>query len=89
MDWTQTTGYLAGLLTTIAFIPQVVRAYRTRRCDDLSWGMLLIFTTGVVLWLLYGLFLRSAPIILANAVTLVLNLLLLAMKIHYGSGARP
>ncbi|HYX67812.1 MAG TPA: SemiSWEET transporter [Terriglobales bacterium] len=76
-------GFAAGSLTTFSFLPQVVKSYRTKRCDDLSSGMLLAFTGGVVLWLVYGLFLRSAPIISANAVTLALLAVILVMKLRY------
>lgn len=76
-------GFLAGTLTTLSFLPQVHKAWRTRRCDDLSMGMLLSFGGGVLLWMVYGLFLRAAPIIAANVVTLALILILIVLKAHY------
>lgn len=76
-------GFAAGTLTTLSFVPQVHKAWRTKRCSDLSWGMLLAFSSGVILWLIYGLLLRAAPIIAANAVTLVLLIALITMKIQY------
>ena len=76
-------GFAAGALTTISFVPQAVKSYRTKRCNDLSAGMLLAFASGVVLWLAYGFFLRSAPIISANAVTLALLAVIIGMKIRY------
>ena len=76
-------GFAAGALTTLSFVPQAVKSYRTKRCDDLSAGMLLAFTSGVVLWLTYGLIVRSAPIITANAVTLALLAGIIIMKIRY------
>lgn len=76
-------GFIAGALTTLSFVPQVHKAWRTRRCEDLSYGMLLTFGCGVVLWLIYGLLLRAAPIIVANAVTLTLIVVLLVMKSRY------
>jgi MtN3 and saliva related transmembrane protein len=78
-------GFAAGAMTTISFVPQVIKAWRTRRCEDLSWGMLLSFTAGVVLWLAYGLVQHEAPIIATNAVTLVLVLMLIAMKVRFAS----
>jgi MtN3 and saliva related transmembrane protein len=78
-------GFAAGAMTTISFVPQVIKAWRTRRCEDLSWGMLLSFTAGVVLWLAYGLAQHEAPIIATNAVTLVLVLMLIAMKVRFAS----
>jgi MtN3 and saliva related transmembrane protein len=76
-------GFIAGTLTTVSFVPQVLQTFRSKRCDDLSWGMLLAFSTGVCLWFVYGVFLRSAPIMLANLVTLVLLIWLVVMKIRY------
>lgn len=76
-------GFFAGTLTTLSFLPQVHKAWRTRRCDDLSMGMLLSFGGGVLLWMVYGLFLRAAPIIAANVVTLALILILIVLKARY------
>jgi len=81
-------GFIAGTLTTISFVPQVLKTSRSKRCDDLSWGMLLAFTTGVFLWFVYGVFLRSAPIMLANLVTLLLLGWLVMMKIRYRASTR-
>ena len=75
-------GFLAGTLTTFSFVPQVLKTFRSKRCHDLSWGMLPAFTSGVCLWFVYGIFLRSAPIILANLVTLLLLAWLLVMKVR-------
>lgn len=83
MDALTLLGFVAGTLTTLSFVPQVVKTARTRRCDDLSLGMLLAFGTGVALWLAYGIWLRALPIIVANAVTLVLIAAMLAMKLMY------
>lgn len=79
-------GFLAGTLTTLSFLPQVHKAWRTKHCDDLSSTMLLAFGLGVALWMVYGVVLRSMPIIAANAVTLALVLVLLALKAHYRRG---
>jgi MtN3 and saliva related transmembrane protein len=86
MQFTPVIGFVAGTLTTLSFLPQVHKAWRTQRCDDLSMGMLLSFASGVILWLVYGLFLRAEPIIAANAVTLVLVLTLIFLKARYRSG---
>jgi MtN3 and saliva related transmembrane protein len=76
-------GFAAGILTTVSFVPQVLHAWRSKRCDDLSWGMLFTFSAGVVLWLAYGMRLRAAPIIVANAVTLALLLTIMVLKARY------
>ena len=77
-------GALASTLTTLAFVPQVWRIWKTRSARDLSLPMYLIFTTGVVLWFLYGLLLGAVPIIVGNAVTLLLAGAVLAMKVKFG-----
>jgi MtN3 and saliva related transmembrane protein len=76
-------GFVAGTLTTLSFVPQVHKAWRSKRCDDLSWGMLLAFGAGISLWLIYGLLLRAAPIIAANATTLALIVALLWLKARF------
>jgi MtN3 and saliva related transmembrane protein len=77
----QLIGFVAGTLTALAFLPQVVQTCRTRSCGDLSIGMLLTQSGGVALWIVYGLKLGSLPVILANSVTLVLVLVLLGFKL--------
>jgi MtN3 and saliva related transmembrane protein len=77
-------GLIAGTLTTIAFVPQVWRVWKTRSTRDVSLGMYLVFTTGVAFWLAYGLMLGAWPIIVANVVTLALTGTVLALKLRYG-----
>ena len=76
-------GLVAGLLTTTAFIPQVWKIYRTKSGKDVSARMFTILSAGIVLWLIYGILMRSVPLILTNAVTLVLSLTIIALKIRY------
>lgn len=73
-------GYAAGTLTTLSFVPQVRKSLRSGSTGDLSGTMLVVFTSGVLFWLIYGLALGSLPIILTNSVTLGLNLVLLGLK---------
>ncbi len=75
-------GFIAATLTTIAFIPQVIKVWRTRSTRDVSIGMYALFTTGVASWFCYGLLIGSWPVIVANAITLVLAGLVLIMKIR-------
>jgi len=77
-------GALASALTTIAFVPQVWRVWKTRSTHDLSLPMYSIFTTGVALWLVYGVMIGSWPIIVGNAITVVLAGAVLAMKLKFG-----
>ena len=80
-DW---LGSFAGFCTTIAFLPQVLKVWKTRSARDVSLGMYAVFTIGVVCWLAYGWLLMVWPIIIANIVTLVLVALVIAMKLRWG-----
>ncbi len=83
MDYVQMIGVAAGALTTIAFLPQVIKTWRSRSAKGLSLGMFSIFCTGVSLWLVYGFLVGDLPIILANLVTLVLSITLLVFKFTF------
>jgi len=83
MDLVNLLGIAAGTLTTIAFVPQVIKTWRTRSGEDISTGMFLLFSSGVLLWLLYGVALKAAPIIIANSITLVLALTIIGLKLRY------
>ncbi len=76
-------GLAAATLTTVAFVPQVVRTWRTRSTHDISLPMFLVLAAGIVLWLIYGAMIRDLPLILANLVTLVLVLTILFFKLRY------
>jgi MtN3 and saliva related transmembrane protein len=82
MDLATAIGFTAGALTTIAFWPQLRRTWLTRSADDVSLAMLLTFTTGVFLWLVYGLLVHSWPIIVTNVVTFLLTAAILVLKIR-------
>ena len=82
-------GFAAGTLTTISFLPQVVKIWRTRSADDLSMGMFALFGSGVFLWLVYGLALGSLPVIVANAITFALALAIVALKVRYRAAVAP
>lgn len=84
MDGITVLGLAAGTLTTVAFLPQLVKTWKTKSAGDVSFGMLATFTTGVFLWLLYGISIDSLPVIAANAVTLLLAGLILVLKVKYG-----
>ena len=84
MDTTTLFGYAAAALTTVAFVPQVVRIWRSKNTRDISLGMYVIFTAGIALWLVYGILLGSMPIIIANCITIVLAGSVLVMKLRYG-----
>ena len=82
--WTHLVGLGAAFCTTIAFLPQVIRAWQTRSTKALSLSMFLIFTTGIFLWLVYGLILQDIPLIAANGTTFVLSGSILYFKLRHG-----
>jgi MtN3 and saliva related transmembrane protein len=79
----ETLGYFAGILTSIAFVPQVLQIYKTKSAKDVSLAMFLLFTTGVVLWLIYGIKSHAVPVIAANSITLLLSCVILFFKYRY------
>jgi MtN3 and saliva related transmembrane protein len=83
MNPTQLLGLAAGMLTTVAFLPQVIKTWKTRSAKDLSLGMFLFFCLGVVLWLAYGVLVRDIPVIAANFLTLMLASTLLFFKLRF------
>ncbi len=82
-NFTLAIGLAAGGLTTIAFLPQVIKCWRTRSTHDISLIMFLVLVTGVLLWLIYGLLTNDLPLIAANAVTLALAGAILIFKLRY------
>lgn len=81
-------GSIAACLTTASFVPQVWLSFKTRDVSGVSLGMYSVFTAGVALWLVYGLLLGAWPIVVANAITLLLALAILTMKLVYGKGTK-
>lgn len=77
-------GFVAAILTTLCWLPQTVKTIRTKETRSLSLLAQSALTVGVVLWLAYGLLIGNAPIILSNAISLVLVTTILAMKLRYG-----
>ncbi len=84
MNLLDLTGYAAALCTTGAFVPQVIRVWRTRSTHDVSLRMFLILITGLLLWLVYGFSKGEFPIIAANGATLVLASTILFFKMKHG-----
>ena len=76
-------GFVAGAFTTAAFVPQVLKTWRTRSTRDISLGMFAVFAIGVLLWLVYGIYLDSLPIVLANGITLVLAGAMILFKLRF------
>ena len=84
MNYTTIVGYIAAFCTTVAFLPQAIKVYRTKQTKDLSMPMYTIFVVGVGSWFCYGILTKSPPIIIANAVTFLLGAYILLMKVKYG-----
>ena len=76
-------GYFAAALTTIAFIPQLFKTFISKRAEDVSLTTLIMFLTGVGSWIIYGFRINSKPILIANIITFILNLLILIFKLNY------
>ncbi|GAB6047471.1 SemiSWEET transporter [Methyloparacoccus murrellii] len=83
MENTDLIGTIAGTLTTLSFVPQVLKTWRSRSAGDISTGMFLLFSLSVLLWLIYGIAIRAAPIVLANGITLILSTAIIGMKFWF------
>ncbi len=81
MEW---AGYLAAVMTTLAFVPQAIKTIRTKDTRSISLGMYVVFTAGIAMWLVYGIALDSMPMILANVVTFLLSATILGLKLKHG-----
>jgi MtN3 and saliva related transmembrane protein len=79
-----TIGLLAGTLTSIAAIPQVIKTLKTRHVRDISVWQPLLLAFGVALWMMYGILINDFPLIVANITPLICNVILTGMKIRYG-----
>ena len=76
-------GYISATLTTIAFLPQIIKTVQTKSAKDVSMGMFVLFTIGVFLWIIYGILTRTYPVLIANAVIFCLALAQILLKIKY------
>ena len=76
-------GYFAAILTTVAFLPQLLKTIKTKKADDVSMTTLILFLTGVSSWVIYGYKISSIPILIANSITFILNLLILISKLQF------
>ncbi|HVG27785.1 MAG TPA: SemiSWEET transporter [Acidobacteriaceae bacterium] len=81
-------GYMAATMTTISFLPQLIRVVKLRSAREISLGMFLIFTTGTAFWCAYGIFTHSWPVMMANAITFVLSASILFLKLRFDAEHR-
>lgn len=84
MNYIELIGFGAAFLTTAAFLPQVYKTWKTKDVSGLSLPMLAMFFSGIFLWLVYGVFMDSYPMIIANSITVVSTILLVYFKVKYG-----
>jgi MtN3 and saliva related transmembrane protein len=84
MDVIAIYGFLAATCTTVSFVPQIIKILKDKEAKDISIGMYLIFTFGVMFWLIYGILLNEYPIIIANSITLIFAVTVLILKYKYG-----
>jgi MtN3 and saliva related transmembrane protein len=77
-------GFVAGSCTTLAFLPQVIRTWRTRSTEDISLGMFSLMVFGIALWLFYGVIIGDWPLIVADGISLLFAAAILAMKVRFG-----
>ena len=87
MDYVSSTGFAAGTLCTLAYLPQALHSFRTKSVEDIALTMLISLNLGLLLWVCYGFLIHSLPIILPNAVTFLLAFPLLIMRLKYGRRA--
>ena len=78
-----TFGFVAAALTTIAFLPQVIKTWKTKKAEDVSFVMLIMFITGLLFWIVYALQTNALPVLIANIVTFIFNLIILSLKLLY------
>ncbi len=76
-------GYFAAILTTAAFLPQLIKTLKTKKADDVSLITLIMFISGVGFWIIYGYEISSSPILIANLITFILNLFILISKLYF------
>jgi MtN3 and saliva related transmembrane protein len=83
MDTITIIGLIAAAFTTVALFPQLIKVWKTKSTKDISVGMFLLYCGGVLLWFIYGVYLKNTPIILANSLAFVQALVILMFKVKY------
>ena len=79
-------GLTAGMLTTVSFLPQVIKTWKMRETKDISLLMYIVLCTGIILWIVYGILIKDLPLIVANSFSLILASIILFFKIKYNNG---
>lgn len=87
-NFIQIVGYVAAFLTTLSFLPQALKTIKEKNTEGISLSMYSMFTTGVFFWLIYGVFVKDIPIIVANTVTFILAVTILIFKVKFSRVAK-
>lgn len=83
MNFVNILGFFAGALTAVSFFPQVIKTWKSKSAKDISLAMFIVFCAGVFLWLIYGIIIKSFPVIIANFVNFILAGFIIMLKIRY------
>lgn len=83
MNWIDIVGYTAGILSAITFLPQVIKTWRMKAAGELSFVMIILVTSSVIMWICYGLLLKNNVIIITNSIVFILSLFLIYFKLNY------
>ena len=83
MNSSEIFGFAAAFLSTVAFLPQVIKTWQIKKAEDVSYALLVTFSSGCFCWVIYGLKTHSKPVLIANLLTLGLNLTILSMKFAF------
>lgn len=82
-EYVELVGFVAGACTTFSFIPQILQIFKTGKVRDISVSMYLVLTSGIFLWLIYGIYIGELPIICANSVSLIFCVVILSTKLFF------
>jgi len=83
MDLYEILGFLAAILTTISFLPQVIKIYKSKETKSISLTMYVVLSLGILMWLIYGIHLKSMPMIIANTISFILTVYIFFMKMRH------
>jgi MtN3 and saliva related transmembrane protein len=83
MDYIIILGLMAGVLTTTSFLPQIIKAWKTKSTRDISLAMFIVLCCGMLLWIIYGVLIKSIPVIITNVMTVVLVLIVIFLKLKH------
>jgi len=88
MFWIELLAYVAGVLTLLNMLPQIIRTYKTKRAEDVSYLMVITYSLSMVLWVIYAYFINSWPIIITNGIAFIMSLIQLGLMNKYNKKTR-